>query len=72
MTPRLLLTRLLIFALAAQPVAASALTQADIPEPEITLIRAIGFIEGPRFIARACTRANPASAAGWDCEVFEF
>lgn len=72
MSPGSLLTRLLIFSLAGLPVAAAALTQADIPDPEITLIRAIGFIEGPRFIARACTRANPASAAGWDREVAEF
>ncbi len=62
----------LLFSLAGLPLAAGALTQADIPEPEITLIRAIGFIEGPRFIAGACTRANPASAADWDREVAEF
>ncbi len=72
MTPRLLLTSLLILFLAGLPGAAGALTQADIPEAEVTLIRAIGFIEGPRFIARACSRANPSSAAGWDKEVAEF
>lgn len=72
MTPRLLVASLLMLSLSGLPVAARSLTQADIPEPEITLIRAIGFIEGPRFIAKACTRANPSSAAGWDREVSEF
>ena len=70
MTSRWLLASLLF--LPGLSTAASSLTQADIPEPEITLIRAIGFIEGPRFIAKACTRVNPSSAAGWDREVSDF
>ena len=72
MMPRQWFVSLLILTLASLPGAAEALAQVDIPEAEITLIRAIGFIEGPRFIARACTRANPSSAAGWDREVAEF
>lgn len=47
-------------------------SQADIPEAEVTLIRAIGFIDGPRIIARACAKANPSSAEGWAREVASF
>lgn len=73
MTPRRLAASLLfLLGLPVATNAASSLTQEDIPESEITLIRAIGFIEGPHFIAKTCTRANPSSAAGWDREVAEF
>jgi hypothetical protein len=51
---------------------AIAATTAEIPEPEIALIRAIGFFEAPRVIARVCSSANPASAANWNKEVDDF
>jgi hypothetical protein len=43
-----------------------------IPEPEYTLIRAIGFIEGPPLIAKTCAKANRLSAGLWDKEVNSF
>jgi hypothetical protein len=51
---------------------AMAVTASDIPEPEVALIRAIGFFEAPRVIARVCGSANPASAESWNHEVDDF
>jgi len=51
---------------------ATALTNADIPEPEIALIRAIGFFEAPRVIAQVCGGRNPSSAEQWNREVQDF
>jgi hypothetical protein len=51
---------------------ACAVSMAEIPEAEIALIRAIGFFEAPRVIARVCGSENPASADTWNREVDDF
>jgi hypothetical protein len=71
MTPRCALFSCLAVVLLTS-IRAQAVTNADIPPPEVELIRAIGFFEAPRVIAGVCSEANPSSAAEWNREVEDF